>query len=775
MHEAPSSPAARAAPSERWIARALEGVSTGQAARRTLARLEDRRVCLYVVAPRGASEAWLPYSAAAERRGGVAGERLLPLVASGRLEGTFFVAYEIGRMAPLSTDGAVAELTTSQALQLLWGIGRALDHAVASGRHPVEVTPDSVFVDRSRGAFLADLGVAREALGNPPAAEDAHAPWVAPEILSRGEPVERTAVYSFGALMYTLLTGAPPHEGTPEEIAAADPPSLSEARPDLPEALALVVATAMARDPRRRYRTTSEARSLAQVVLQGELQPVSPPARHARFRRALSRVEPAGPDRLAALEQEAEVERRQRRAQKRSDGEEGAAGPRADDAAAPPGERAAGRERGAQVAERASAVLQALRQRRAAILAALEGREAQVRERRAATFQALREQRAARREREREVQLRGADRDRRRDVAAGERGRREAPTLGALRARRIATVEALRRKRDAVRDVARERRTAGVDTIRERRAQPTAQRTPSRPPKARTPRARASPPAGATLGAARRSAVANSLPLALVGGALALGVLGGALLGGAGDDEAAAPQGLSGGGLALRLPADWEGTASGPGALEAHPAGDARSGLALELVDEPVRPEEQGNPVRLGRLEAWREGAEIPGSRAAVRYVVPTETGKLVATCTASPRAASGTLALCERTASTLRLRSATGLPLVAVVDQQERWQAAVNRLAGERRRARRSLARASRPAGQRLAAEALARVNERGAERFAALPGGEAVAAAARRTAAAYTALARSAGAPRVRRWNAASERVRRAEAALRSAVASS
>ena len=194
------------------------------------------------------------------------------------------------------------------------------------------------------------------------------------------------------------------------------------------------------------------------------------------------------------------------------------------------------------------------------------------------------------------------------------------------------------------------------------------------------------------------------------------------------------------------------------------------------MVDAPVEREEQGNPVRLGRLEAWRQtGAEVAGTRGGVRYVVPTESGKLVATCRASRRAASGTLAGCERVASTLRLRSATGLPIAAVVEQQERWGAEVTRLGRERSAARGSLARAELPAGQRLAAEALERVHDRAASRFAALPGGEAVAAAARRTATSYRALARVADGESSQRFNAARARVRRSEAALRLALAES
>jgi hypothetical protein len=129
--------------------------------------------------------------------------------------------------------------------------------------------------------------VAREALGNPIAGDDAHAAWVAPEVLRGEDAHPRSAVYSFGAIAYTLLTGGPPHVGTPQEIASSRPPRLSHARPDLPATLDTIFAVAMAPDPRKRYATAAEARHLLNLVIYGA---PSMPALEAspRFRRGSS-------------------------------------------------------------------------------------------------------------------------------------------------------------------------------------------------------------------------------------------------------------------------------------------------------------------------------------------------------------------------------------------------------------------------------------------------------------------------------------------------------
>ena len=647
---------------EEWMARALEGIEITDAPRQVLAQADDRTVCLNVVAGDGSDDGWSHYSTAATRRASATGDRLLPVAATGHMDDRFFVAYEVGSARALYPDGQPAPLPSARCAQLLHDVGRGLDQAAAAHLYPTELTPESVFVDSSGRAMLADLGVARQALGNPPAGNDHHAAWVAPEVLKGEEPVERSVVYSFGALLYTLLTGASPHSGAADQTNQPTPPSIRRLRPELPEALAVVISTAMARDPRRRYRTVAETLSLGNILLQGDLVPAATPEGKPQ------------PQRQAP-------------------------------APAPAPKPTPSSPRSVPVRRRSHGALDTAKRRLSAAASA--------------------------------------------SAEAGETAKRRMSQAAA------ATADALYAAR---------RRTSHAASAAAEAA-----------PRPKRPHLPAGLRAFSGQTASRLRAL-PALPLALVAAVVAAGVLAGVLVAGPGPEEPPPPHTFARSGLQVRLPGDWKGTVPAAGALAAHPVDDPSSGLGLELVDEPVQREEQGNPVRLGGLEAWREpGAEVAGARAAVRYVIPTESGKLVATCRASARAAPGTLSTCERVASTLQLRSATGLPIAAVVAQQERWQSEVTRLDEERSAARRNLARAERPAGQRLAAEALERVHERAAARFAALPGGEAVAAAARRTAAAYGGLAAAADRESSQRWNAARERVRRAEASLRQAVADS
>ena len=140
--------------------------------------------------------------------------------------------------------------------------------------------------------------------------------------------------------------------------------------------------------------------------------------------------------------------------------------------------------------------------------------------------------------------------------------------------------------------------------------------------------------------------------------------------------------------------------------------------------------------------------------------------------CTAGGGAAS-TLALCERTASTLHIDGRHTLGLIQVVANQQRWRALAFKLRDERAAGRRSLSEAATYTGQILAAKRLAATHDRAARRFAKLNGGAATATAAREVAAAYRALAAAARGDSPSAWAAARAELRSAEARLQLAVA--
>jgi hypothetical protein len=301
-----------ASPDETLIAEAIEGLPSTGDRHHTIVHLEHQTVCLSVARAPAQEDCWVWFSAAAAERAELTSDRLLPLVSAGNFDGWFYVAHDIGTAVPLSEYRRISELSTARSLALLLGIAHALDDAVSQGKPPCEVTPDSVFLDPRLGAMVGDLGVAREALGNP-GGDDAHAPWVAPEVLRGEDAHPRSAVYSFGAIAFTLLTGGPPHAGDPQQIVHARPPRLSDVRPDLPATLDTIFAVAMAPDPRKRYATAAEARHLLNLVIYGA---PSMPALEAppRFRRGSATPKPTAPRHAPRLQPAVEDDPRRGRA-----------------------------------------------------------------------------------------------------------------------------------------------------------------------------------------------------------------------------------------------------------------------------------------------------------------------------------------------------------------------------------------------------------------------------------------------------------------------------
>lgn len=114
--------------------------------------------------------------------------------------------------------------------------------------------------------------------------------YMSPEQAKDSRTVDRRSdLYSLGSAFYFLLTGKPPfHQGTAIEKLLKHqvdpPPPLQAARPDVPAALAVIVARLMAKAPEERYQTAAElAARLAPLTAytEGIEVTVTPPPRPA--------------------------------------------------------------------------------------------------------------------------------------------------------------------------------------------------------------------------------------------------------------------------------------------------------------------------------------------------------------------------------------------------------------------------------------------------------------------------------------------------------------
>jgi len=160
-------------------------------------------------------------------------------------------------------------------------VAKALDYAHARNVVHRDVKPANFLLSTEGGVdrvLLGDFGIARalDDVGlTMTGAVLATVAYAAPEVLS-GLPFDgRADLYSLGCTLYGLLTGRAPFadsNGVPAVMMAhleAPPPRVTDRMPGLPPALDWVIATAMAKDPARRFQSGAELAAAASAALAG--------------------------------------------------------------------------------------------------------------------------------------------------------------------------------------------------------------------------------------------------------------------------------------------------------------------------------------------------------------------------------------------------------------------------------------------------------------------------------------------------------------------------
>jgi serine/threonine-protein kinase len=176
-------------------------------------------------------------------------------------------------------DGILAarqRLSIADAVQVARQLCDAVAHANARGVVHRDVKPSNVFIARNEigeeTVKLIDLGVAavseekleendrkltkaHEVVGTPE--------YMAPEQLWGREVDARTDVYAIAMSLFECLTGEVPYVGSYPDVLvqvsnATAPPSVRDARADVSPALAVVIETALEKEPSSRFQTAAE-------------------------------------------------------------------------------------------------------------------------------------------------------------------------------------------------------------------------------------------------------------------------------------------------------------------------------------------------------------------------------------------------------------------------------------------------------------------------------------------------------------------------------------
>jgi hypothetical protein len=186
-----------------------------------------------------------------------------PIYDVGEQDGTPFVVMEYVEGESLAERlrraGRFADVRAAVALAVQMADGLAAVHAGGTIRR--DLKPGNVLLHRDGRAVLTDFGLALRPDDEPLTGLGqvvGTAPYLSPEAVD-GQRLDRPSdVFSLGCVLYEMLTGKRPFQGTARD----DPPAPRSLRPDLDPALESLVLRAMARRPEERFTAAEMAAAL---------------------------------------------------------------------------------------------------------------------------------------------------------------------------------------------------------------------------------------------------------------------------------------------------------------------------------------------------------------------------------------------------------------------------------------------------------------------------------------------------------------------------------
>jgi serine/threonine protein kinase/Tol biopolymer transport system component len=205
--------------------------------------------------------------------------RICPVFDFGEESGMDFIVMEFLEGQTLAERLQKGALPLDDALKIAFDIADALSAAHQAGIIHRDLKPGNVMLTKS-GPKLLDFGLAKNlsvaaAIVSAPDAPTAvptltvegtilgTLQYMAPEQIEGQEADARSDIFSFGAVIYEMVTGILPFTGRSQTsliaaILKEDPPSLQTRQPLTPAALDSVVKTCLEKDPDKRWQSARE-------------------------------------------------------------------------------------------------------------------------------------------------------------------------------------------------------------------------------------------------------------------------------------------------------------------------------------------------------------------------------------------------------------------------------------------------------------------------------------------------------------------------------------
>jgi serine/threonine protein kinase len=229
----------------------------------------------------------------------------------GTFDGVPYVVSELLEGATLREQLALsAPFSARVVIEFGRQIARGVAAAHARGIVHRDLKPENIFVTRESHLKILDFGLAKLAVPNPAAVSAAMVPtqvetalgtvlgsngYMAPEQVRALDVDHRADIFSFGAILYELLSGRRAFHGdTPADTATAilteDPPSLDSSAPGASPGLIRIIERCLEKAPERRFQSASDLAFALDALstTSGDHATEKPGVRRLRVSRALA-------------------------------------------------------------------------------------------------------------------------------------------------------------------------------------------------------------------------------------------------------------------------------------------------------------------------------------------------------------------------------------------------------------------------------------------------------------------------------------------------------
>jgi len=218
---------------------------------------------------------------------------ILKIFDFGEDAGRPFLAMEYMSGGTLRSRIGTTALPVAQVLKWAEQVGPAIQSAHTQGVVHRDIKPENVLLDQAGNAFLADFGLARLSdaksnltqigtqMGSPS--------YMSPEQWEGADVTEAADLYSFGAMLFELLSGSPPFRAATlpalmTQHVKAPVPSIRALRPSLPVSMDAYFSKALAKAPDQRFADGAAMVDGLRLGLRGATvaQPAGPAAQASR-------------------------------------------------------------------------------------------------------------------------------------------------------------------------------------------------------------------------------------------------------------------------------------------------------------------------------------------------------------------------------------------------------------------------------------------------------------------------------------------------------------